>query len=107
AVWNLSESVTLAGNWIYNTQEGTTARATIGAIIDHGDGFWSFVEYRELDAIEATRLNFGVGYELTTKYAVTGEFIYDFDDDTIQAFRARVMRRFPQWTVEAGFDFDD
>lgn len=106
-VVNLTDAVAISGNWLFDTEHGETARTSIGAIIDHGDGFWSFVEYRELDAIDATRLNFGAGYELTTKYAISGEFIYDFDDDRIQAFQTRVARRFPQWTVEAAFDFDD
>lgn len=106
-VWHLTSAVSLSANWLYNTQSGSTARTTFGAIIDHGDGFWSFVEYRELDAIEATRINVGAGYELTTKYALTAEFAYDLDDDKIQTFETRVTRRFPQWTVEAGFDFDN
>lgn len=107
AVWHATDAVTIAGNWLFNTDEGETARTTIGAIVDHGDGFWSFVEYRDLDSIDATRLNFGAGYELTTKYALTGEFIYDFDDKRVQSFQARITRRFPQWTLETGLDFDD
>lgn len=106
-VWHLTDAVSLSSNWLYNTQDGSTARTSIGAIIDHGDGFWSFFEYRDLAEIEATRFNFGAGYELTTKYALTGEFIYDLDDERIQTFQTRITRRFPQWTIEAGFDFDN
>lgn len=105
-VMRTTEAIALTGGLIYDTDANEMARSSFGALLDHGAGFRSFVEYRELHAIDATLLNFGAAYELTRKYAAVIDATYDLDDSEIQDLNAQITRRFPQWTVDVGISVD-
>lgn len=105
-VMRMTEAVALTGGLLFDTGQGEFARSTFGTLLDHGEGFRSFVEYRELHAIDATLLNFGAAYELTRKYAAVLDATWDLDESEFQDVNARITRRFPQWTVEVGISVD-
>ncbi|MEM8836192.1 MAG: LPS assembly protein LptD [Planctomycetota bacterium] len=106
-VLNLTDAVTVAGSIIYDVDQELFPRGTAGLLIDHGFGFSSFVEYRSLDAPRASLLDAGARYELTRKYAVSLFGTIDFTEDEFQGVGARLIRRFPQWTLDVGFDVDN
>jgi hypothetical protein len=105
-VMRMTEAVAFTGGMLFDTDAGEFARSSFGTLLDHGEGFRSFIEYRELHAIDATLLNFGAAYELTRKYAAVLDATWDFDEKEFQDVNARITRRFPQWTVDVGVSVD-
>ncbi|MFM9958670.1 MAG: LPS assembly protein LptD [Phycisphaerales bacterium] len=103
AIMQLTDAVALTGDVLFDVEEGSTSRTAAGTIIDHGDGFSTFVEYRSLDQLSSKNIDFGARYELTRKYAATIQSVYDLDAEEFQSVGGRLTRRFPQWTVEVGF----
>ncbi len=106
-LWNLTETIALTNDVLVDTEEGEFARTTVGAIFDHGYGFSSIVEWRDLPALESTYLDFGARYEFTRKYAASAFATYDLDVDEFQAIGFSVTRRFPQWTVSVSLSYDN
>jgi len=107
AVWHVTDAFAATGGWLFDTQEGRSARYTVGALIDHGEGFSTFIESRYLAELASTFIDMGVRYELSRKYAAAVYGVYDLELDEFQSVGWRIARRFPQWTVEAGFSFDE
>ncbi len=106
-VWQVTDALALTNDLLYDTDEGNMARLTVGALLDHGYGMSSFVEYRDLDPIGARRLRAGARYELTRKYAATLFGTYNLERDEVQNFGTEIERRFPQWTVYVNFSVDN
>lgn len=107
AVMNVTDAVALTGSWLFDTEEGTTARSTGGIIIDHGEGFTTYYGIRQLDPVSSLLMDFGARYELTRKHAVSVYGVWDPGIDKFQSIGASVTRRFPQWTVSANIDVDE
>lgn len=107
AVLFLTDSLILTNDLTYDFESRSLARISAGMVIDHGFGFSSLVEYRYLDDPRATLLNLGARYELTRKYALTLEGTIDAEEGDFQSIDVRLERRFPQWTLEFGFEVDN
>ncbi|MBL0926983.1 MAG: hypothetical protein IBJ11_04930 [Phycisphaerales bacterium] len=102
----LTDGLALTGSVLYDERERRFARTTTGFLIDHGGGFSTFVDYRELNPVSARFIDFGARYELTRKYAVSGFGAYDLSRNTFQFVGGRVTRLFPQWAVEVSVSAD-
>ncbi len=103
AILQLTDAVAITADVLYDVNESSTSRTAAGAIIDHGFGFSTFAEFRSLDQLDSKNLDFGAKYELSRKYALTAVTVYDLDAEEFQSVGGRIIRRFPQWTVELGF----
>ncbi|MEQ8850781.1 MAG: LPS assembly protein LptD [Phycisphaerales bacterium] len=106
-VWRLTDAFALTNNLLLNTDEGDMARLTIGGLVDHGYGFSTSVEYRDLDPIGDRRLRADARYELTRKYAASLYGSYNLVEDDIQNIGATIERRFPQWTAFMSISVDN
>ncbi len=106
-VMQLTGAVALTADAIYDLDDDIFSTAAGGVLIDHGFGFSTFGEIRSVDFLDSTILNTGAIYELTRVYAMEGRFVYDLDETELRRIGASVQRRFPQWTVEVGADYDD
>ena len=107
AAVRLTDAVTVVGDFVQNTEDNKTARASGGVQIDHGFGFATYAEARYLDGYDNARVNAGARYELTRKYAVALYGAYDFNRSVFQNVGATFTRRFPQWTLAMGLDLDN
>lgn len=105
-VLQVTDAVSITNDMIYSTDDNSLQRMSVGSIIDHGEGFSSFVEYRALEALSERFFDFGGKYELNRKYSILTDAVYDLDQAKFQSVSGRVARRFPQWTVELGFRVD-
>jgi hypothetical protein len=103
----LTDAVALTARGQYDVNESIVPFAGAGVQIDHGFGYSSFLEYRELDEPALALLTGGARYELTRKYAVELELSYEVVDQDLTSLGARFTRRFPQWTLDVGLDVDD
>ena len=106
SVW-LTDAVALTTTGVYDFEDDTGTYYTAGAFVDHGVGFSTYGDFRYLDALDSTLLNAGASYRLTSKYAVDGSVLYDFEDKEFQSSSMAISRRFPQWTVRVGVSYDD
>ena len=103
----LTDAVALTGDWLYDTDENRTRRVSAGALIDHGFGYSSYLEYRSLDVVNSDSLQAGTRYELTRKYAIELYGTWDLDLDEFHRVGSRIERRFPQWTFDFGIDYNN
>jgi hypothetical protein len=103
----LTDAFALTADWTYDTDASTTRRIATGALLDHGFGYSSFFEYRSLDVIDSDLLQAGSRYELTRKYAIEVFGSWNLDEDEFQIVGSRIERRFPQWTLDIGVDYDN
>lgn len=107
AVLMLTDAVAVTGDWLYDTDDSRTRRTAVGAIVDHGFGYSSYLEYRSLDVVNSDSLQAGTRYELTRKYAIEFYGNWNLDLDEFQRIGSRLERRFPQWTLDFGLDYDN
>ncbi len=98
-IWKPTEVLAFAGEIIYDLDLDQTARASVGAIIEHRPGFMTSVEYREIQALDATFASLRARYRLSDKYALNTGLNYNFDLNDFQTFNARVLRRFQIGTL--------
>jgi len=103
----LTDAVALTGFSVYDIEDESGTYASGGFFIDHGVGFSTYADLRYIDVIDSTLLHAGASYRLTSKYAVDGAVLYDFEDAEFQSTSAAISRRFPQWTVRLGMTYDD
>jgi hypothetical protein len=107
SVWNATDAVAITGATQFDFDRTRYSYVVTGLQIDHGYGYTSFIEYRELDRPDLSLIAAGARYELTRKYAVELVANYDVETDDIRSLGAEFERRFPQWTLDVGIDLDD
>lgn len=105
----LTDAVGVVGSAVYDTENSELDTASAGLIIDHGFGFTTFAEVRRIDAgvLDSTFLNVGGALEISERYALAAAAVLDIEQTELQALGFEVRRRFPQWTLEIGVDYDD
>ncbi len=107
AIWQPTEVLAFAGEIIYDLDLDETARASIGAIIEHRPWFTTSVEYREIQALDATFASLRARYRLTDKYALNTGLNYNFDLNDFQVFNAQILRRFQIGTLGTIIRYDN
>jgi len=107
AAMRLTDAVSLTTDWVFDFDQDRTSTYAVGALTDHGDAFSSFIEYRDVDPLDATFIHAGGAYDLTRRYTLTASAAWDANEENFQAVRAALLRRFNQLTAEFGIDFDD
>jgi len=106
-VMQLTGAVALTGNAVYDLDDDVFSTNSGGVLIDHGFGLSSYGEIRTIDFLDSTILHAGAVYELTRVYALDGQIVYDLNDSELDRIGATIQRRFPQWTLEVGANYDD
>ncbi len=107
AIWQPTEVLAFAGEIVYDLDAEQTARASIGAILEHRPGFTTSIEYREIQPLDATFASLSARYRLTDKYEVNTSLNYNFDRGDFQTFNARVLRRFQIGTLGATVGYNN
>lgn len=102
-----TEVLAIAGEIVYDTDADRTAKASIGTILEHRPGFTTTIEYREVEALDATFASLGARYRLSDKYAISTSANYNFRLDDFQTFNAQVLRRFQVGTLGATVRYDN
>jgi hypothetical protein len=107
AVLRLTDAVSMTADAVYDTEMNSTATFASGLILDHGLGFMSYIESRDVEPLNANFLHFGAAYDLDEKYRIDASAVLDNDDGTFQFIRAELTRRSEQMITEFGVDYDD
>jgi hypothetical protein len=106
-VWQATEVLGVAGETVYDMEGDEFARSSGGFLIEHRPGFVTTLEYREVNALDATYAALSARYRLTEKYAVNTAVTYNFDEKDFQTFSALVLRRFQVGTLGVSLNFDN
>ncbi len=107
AVWQPTEVLAIAGETVYDLDIDRTARASIGAIIEHRPGFTTSIEYREVQPLDATFGLLAARYRLSDKYELNTSVNYNFDLGDFQTFNAQLLRRFQIGTLGTRISYDN
>ena len=96
-----TDAFAIAGEWEYDLEQHSTAKSSIGAILENRPGLTTSVEYREVQPLDATFLTVGARYRLSDKYALAFNANYNFRLEDFQTFNTQILRRFQIGTLGA------
>lgn len=99
AVVQLSDSVAVTANTIYDFETNQPARTSAGGTIQHSQDFSTFAEARYINARDVTLVDFGASYKLTPRYSISGYVTFDTDESDVQSVATTIRRRFPVATL--------
>ena len=97
--WQLSDSLALVGEGIWDLDEDDFMRAATGIELNHSPQFSSFVEYRYFNVTDTKLLAFGGNYEISDKYRVSLVPQWDFVRDDFRSVNGSVVRSFPDFDL--------
>jgi hypothetical protein len=107
AAWQVSDSVALSFNSIYDFEINQPARTSAGGVIQHTQDFSSYAEVRYINARNVTLVDLGGNLRVTKKYTISGGVTYDTDLNEIQGVSAIIRRRFPELVLGLKIDFNN
>lgn len=107
ATMQLTDAVALSARTIFDMERHKLAYQTAGILVDHGESFATFAEFRSINPRQTLLMDFGARYALSRKYAVLGQAAYDLDDGNLQSIVFRLERRFPQTALEFSIGHDN
>ena len=105
-LWLVSDQFALAGNVIYDLNEGSIARSAIGYRLDHSRDLYSYTDLRYAEADNSDLLTVGLGYTLTPLYNFRGSMTFDLNRNDAQSTNLELIRKTPQMDLILGFNYD-
>ena len=107
ATLQLTESLAIAGESIYDLEINQQARSSIGVLIEHTPDFVTTAELRYINSQDVTYGRVGFQYRLTDKYRFSLTTTYNFDQGDFQAVNSRFFRRFTIGELGLGLNYDN
>jgi len=105
-LWLVSDQFALAGNVIYDLNEGSIARSAIGYRLDHSRDLFSYTDLRYAEVDDSNLLTVGLGYALTPLYNFRGSVTFDLNRDNAQSTNLELIRKTSQMDIILGFNYD-
>lgn len=93
-VYRLTDATAITGGTVYDFDRNQQAMGNAGVILQHAANFSTFGEFRYINELDSTYLNFGGAYELTSKYSLTFSAAYDMDEKAFQSSDFEIRRKF-------------
>ncbi|MEM1185315.1 MAG: LPS assembly protein LptD [Planctomycetota bacterium] len=106
-LWQVSEIVSLAADWVYNVEVSQASRASVGAAVRHGRGVTVTGELRTLREQGDTYGNLGLRYPFGDKYTFSASTSYNFERDEFARYRIIALRTFPNGQLGVSVTFDN
>lgn len=107
AAWQVTDSIALSANSIYDLDLHQQARTTIGGMIQHWPEFSTFAQVRYVNALDATYVDLGVTYKLTRRYDFSAYATYDTDRTELQEISGTLRRKWPEATIGVKASYDN
>ncbi|MEO0588461.1 MAG: hypothetical protein AAF078_12580, partial [Planctomycetota bacterium] len=102
----VSESVSLTGDVTFDGDFSDALRWNIGMLVQHTPNLTTFVGYRETPVLDERLLNYGLTYQLTTKYRVGVSQTLDIENEESRTVSGWLERKLPRWTFRVSASFD-
>lgn len=107
AIWELSDTLAIVGETIYDIDESRIGRGSIGAELRHSPIFTTYIEMRYIDPSDTELLDIGWYYRVTPKYALSLTPQWDLREDEFRSVRLRVIRSFPDFDFVVSVRYDE
>lgn len=107
ATWQVTDTVGLIFNQVYDFDLNQQARTIAGGVIQHSPEFSTYGQVRYVNSLNSTYVDAGVNYQLTRKYFVGVGATYDADENDLQNINLSVRRRFPEATLGVKVEYDN
>jgi hypothetical protein len=106
AAWQVTDTLAMLTNVNYGFEEDRVERYNFGFTLDHTPRLTSFVQYRQIEAVEEAIVRYGFDYMLTPKYFVRFSQTYDLEAHKNRNITLYLTRRLPSWLMMLVFDVD-
>ncbi|MEX2545865.1 MAG: LPS assembly protein LptD [Phycisphaeraceae bacterium] len=107
ARWRVSEAVGFVGEATYSFEHDQVTDWVLGASLRHTPRLTSFVNYRDIRALDSRLLTYGGAYQLTSKYRISATHRWDLSADESRSISIELERRLPQWRVRLTASIDE
>jgi hypothetical protein len=105
--WQLTDSVALSSNYVYDLDINQPARTSAGGTIQHSPDFSTYAEVRYINALDTTYVDGGLAYDLTRRYAITASATYDTDLNELQNVGGTVRRKMRESVLGFSIRYDN
>ncbi|MEM9789023.1 MAG: LPS assembly protein LptD [Planctomycetota bacterium] len=102
----VSESVALTGDVTFDGDFQNAARWNVGVSVQHTPNLITFLGYRETPILDERLLNYGLTYQITTKYRVGVSQTLDLEREDSRTVSGFIERKLPRWTFRLAATFD-
>ncbi|MEM7576543.1 MAG: hypothetical protein AAF328_03625 [Planctomycetota bacterium] len=106
ALWQVSDSVGAVGEITYDLEDDEVAQWRIGGLLQQGSRLRTTLSYEELEALDSALLNWGLNYELTTKYRLAANQTLDISGNERRRLDLALERRLPRWSFRVTASWD-
>jgi len=107
ARWQVSGTIAIVGSSVFDLDTNQQSRSNLGAIVEHFPGFSTSIEVRNIHPDNSTNLDLGAAYEMTSKYTIAGNVVFDLNEGGIQTISGEIRRRFPGVLFGVGVTYND
>ena len=106
-LWLLSDTFGVTGELTYSFDSNQVVQWRLGASMQHTPRLSSFVEFEELDVLQARLLDYGLTYQLTTKYRVALAHRLDLGEGDSRRLSFSLERKLPRWSLQLVGSYDE
>ncbi len=106
ALWQISDTVGTVGEITYDLERDDVAQWRIGGVLQHAPRLRTILSYEELEALDSALLNWGVTYDLTTKYSFAANQTLDLSGNQRRRLDLALERRLPSLSFRVTASWD-
>jgi len=103
----VTDASSLVASTVFDLDRNRQAASSAGVLTQHGPAFSTLAEVRYLDAQDATYINGGLQYELTSRYAIAGRASYDVDEGGFQSTYVEIRRQYASMILGLSIQYDN
>lgn len=93
AAWQATDTLALTASNVYDFEANQPARTSVGMLLEQGQDFSTFMEYRFINSQDSQFLDVGGQYKVSDKYQLGALTSYSAKTGTFQDFSANLQRR--------------
>ncbi|MEM1445982.1 MAG: LPS assembly protein LptD [Planctomycetota bacterium] len=106
ALWQISDSVGAVGEITYDFEDNEVAQWRVGGVLQQGRRLRTVLSYEELEPLDSSLINWGLTYELTTKYRLAANQTLDLSGNERRRLDLALERRLPRWSFRVTASWD-
>jgi hypothetical protein len=93
AAWQATDTLAFTASNVYDFEASQPARTSVGMLLEQGQDFSTFMEYRFINSQNSQFLDVGGQYKISDKYQLGALTSYSAKTSTFQDFSANLQRR--------------
>lgn len=106
--WNISDSVALLSDAIFDFETGQCATANVGIAVKRDPRLSYYTSLRYINELDSNVGTVGMKYKINRKYTIEAfeQFDFAYDGGVNLGSRVSIVRKFPRWYVGVTFQYD-